>query len=49
VEVVALEVDRGELFVRHFDAFGVGARVESGVDLQAGVGGCAGDQVDNDL
>ncbi len=38
-----LLLDRGELLVGDLDAFGVGTRVESGVDLQAHVGGCAGD------
>jgi len=44
VELVAGDVDRGELLVGDFDAFGVVAVVELGVDLQS-LGGRVGTTV----
>jgi len=49
VEVVAGEVDCRQLGVADFDALGVVALVELGVDAQPGVGRCGGDRVDDDL
>jgi hypothetical protein len=49
VELVSGDVDGGDLFVCDFDFLGVGGLVESGVDVQAGVGRGRGDQLDHDL
>ena len=49
MEVVAGEVDGGELGVGDFDALGVVALIELGVDLKPGVGGGGGDRVDDDF
>ena len=47
MEVVAVEVDFGQLSVADLDPGGVDVVVQAGVDLQAGAGGGAGDQVDD--
>jgi hypothetical protein len=49
VEVVAVEVQGGDLLVGHLYACLVCAFVESGVDLQAGAGARRGDQADDRL
>jgi hypothetical protein len=49
VEVVAAQVDGGELLVGDLDALGIVALVELGVDAQPGVGRRCGDRVDDDL
>jgi hypothetical protein len=47
VELVAVQVEGGHLFVGDLDALGVVALVQAGVDLQAGAGGGGRDQVDD--
>jgi hypothetical protein len=47
VEVVPMEVDLGDLGVADLDPLGVVGLVETGIDLQAGAGGRASDQVDD--
>jgi hypothetical protein len=49
VEVVAVQVDGGQFLVGDFDALGIVALVELGVDAQPGVGRRCGDRVDDDL
>ena len=49
MEVVALEVDRGEFGVGDLDLLGVVVLVEAGVDLQALARRRRGDRVDDDL
>jgi hypothetical protein len=49
MELVSGDVDGGDLLVCDFDLLGVGGFVESGVDVQAGVGCGRGDQLDDDL
>jgi len=47
VERVWLEVDGGDLLVGDVELVWVGVLVQAGVDLEAGVGGRCGDEVDD--
>src|SRR5262245_64077425 len=47
MESVADEVDCGELSVRHLHRFGVFLFIQLGAHLEAGFGGCGGDQLNN--
>jgi hypothetical protein len=49
VERVALEEDLVDLLVGDLDSFGVFAAIRFGTDLQAGLSGCGGNQIDDHL
>lgn len=49
VERIPLEVEAFDLLIGDFDAFGVGASIQLGMDLQAGLCAGCGNQAHHDL
>ncbi len=49
MEIVALEMEVVHLQIGDFDSGGVGRGIEFGLDAEAFVRGCGGDELDNDF
>jgi len=49
VEFIALDIDAFEFFIGDLDSRRIGFRIEFGVNLEAGGGGCGGDEAHDSL